>query len=194
MFHTQLSSSKHHGALLAAKPGRSPSIISQGDEHVILNQHGTPPPFPYPPSYSRGGEAASSSQQQNLDPSVLFDTCSNVCQQQLAQQQHSQELYGLIERLTEKLDLVSGQSISARDLLEATGFGENVPKRRCETRSEQNTPFPLPFPSGKWRGRRLPSLRSKFWRLICIFRFSRHFSPKIHRKNIGCDVSTVELT
>ncbi len=23
---------------------------------------------------------------------------------------------------------------------------ENVPKRRCGTRSEQNTPFPLPFP------------------------------------------------
>jgi hypothetical protein len=78
-----------------------------------------PPPFPEPPSLSRGAEAASSSQQQNPDPSIFFETFSNVCQQQLEQRQHNQQLYGLIERLTEKLDLVSGQSISARDLLEA---------------------------------------------------------------------------
>ncbi len=73
MSHTHLSSSKHHATLLAALPRRSPSISSQGDEDVILNQQGAPPPFLELPSYSRGAEATLSSQQQNLDPSVFFD-------------------------------------------------------------------------------------------------------------------------
>ena len=117
--YTQFPLSQHHAALLAALPGRSPSISSQGEEDVIQNQQGALPPFPDPPSFSRGAEAASSAQQQSQDPSIFFETFSNVCQQQLEQQQHNQRLYGLIERITEKLDLVSGQSISARDLLEA---------------------------------------------------------------------------
>ena len=119
MSYTQLPLSVHHAALLAALPGPSPPVSSQGDEDVILNQQGALPPFPEPPSFSRGAEAASSSQKQSPDPSIFFETFSNVCQQQLEQRQHNQQLYGLIERLTKKLDLVSGQSISARDLLEA---------------------------------------------------------------------------
>jgi hypothetical protein len=99
-------------------PGRPPSISPQGDEDIILNQQGAPQ-FPKPPSYSRGAEATSSSHQQKLEPSVFFDTFSNGCQQHLTQHRHNQQLYGLIERLIEKLDLVSGQSINARDLLEA---------------------------------------------------------------------------
>ena len=119
MSHPQLPSFQHHAALLTALPGRSPSISSQGSEDVILNQEGAPPPFPEPPSLSRGTEAASTSQQQDIDTSIFFASFSNVCQQQQQQLQHNQQLYGLIERLSEKLDLVSGQSISARDLLEA---------------------------------------------------------------------------
>ena len=108
----------HHATLLPALPGRSPSTSNNVNEGVILNKQGAPPSFPKSPPFSRRIEATSSSQQQKLDPSVFFDTFSNVCQQQLAQQ-HNQQLYGLIERLLEKLNLVSGQSISARDLLEA---------------------------------------------------------------------------
>jgi hypothetical protein len=119
MSYTQFPLSEHHAALLAALPGRSPSISSQGDEDVILNQQDAPPPFPEPTLLSRGLEATSSSQQQNPDPSIFFETFSNVCQHQLQQQQHNQHLYGLIEKLTKKLDLVSGKSFSARDLLEA---------------------------------------------------------------------------
>ena len=117
--YTNFPLSEHHVALLAALPGRSPSISSQGEEDVSPNQQGAPPPFPEPHSINRGKEAASASQPQNQDPSIFFETFSNVCQQQLEQQQHNQRLYGLIERITEKLDLVSEQSISARDLLEA---------------------------------------------------------------------------
>jgi hypothetical protein len=118
MSYTQFPLSEHHAMLLAALPGRSPSINSKGDEDVILNQQGGPPPFPEPPLLSRGAGATSSSQQ-NLDPSIFFGTFSNVFQHQLQQQQHNQQLYGMIERLTKKLDLVSGHSISARDLLES---------------------------------------------------------------------------
>jgi len=119
MSYTQFPLSEHHAALLAALPGRSPSISSQGDEDVILNQQGAPPPFTEPPSFSRGAEAASSSQQEIPDPSIFFETFSNVCQQQLEQRQHNQQLYGLIERSTEKLVMGWEQSIRARDLLEA---------------------------------------------------------------------------
>ena len=119
MSHPQLPSFQHHATLLAALPGRSPSISNQGSEDVILNQEGAPPPFPEPPSPSRGTEASSSSQQQDIDTSIFFASFSNVCQQQQQQLQHIPQLYGLIEILSEKLDLVSGQSISARDLLEA---------------------------------------------------------------------------
>ena len=61
-------------------------MSSQGDEDVILNQQGAPPPFPEPPPFRRGAGATSSSQQHNLDPSIFFDAFSNFCQQHLAQQ------------------------------------------------------------------------------------------------------------
>ncbi len=60
MSYTQFPLSDHHATLLAALPGRSHSISNQGDKDVILNQQGAPPPFPEPPSLSRGAEAASS--------------------------------------------------------------------------------------------------------------------------------------
>ncbi len=85
MSYTQFPLSEHHAALLAALPGRSPSISSQGDE---------------PPLLSKGAEAASSSQQQNPNPSIFFETFSNVCQKQLQQHQHNQHTYGLINKLT----------------------------------------------------------------------------------------------
>ena len=85
MFYTQFPLSEHHAALLATLPGRSPSISSPGDEDVILNQQGAPPPFPEPPPLSRGAKALSSSQQHNPYPSIFFETFSNVCQQQLEQ-------------------------------------------------------------------------------------------------------------
>ncbi len=53
MSYTRFPLSEHHATLLAALPGRSPSISSQGDEDVILNQLGAPPPFPEPPLFSR---------------------------------------------------------------------------------------------------------------------------------------------